>query len=227
MAGAIFCPERYTLPMPLLQTIIVFPEWVAAQDPGHWLTPSEVAAYDAWQSPKRRADWLAGRLAAKRLAGDLFGLGPQALTVGREGVAPCLTGAGVPPVMLSLSHSHGLGAATLSDGRREGSAGIDVQRIRPVHHGLCARVFTMGERSQIAARFGAEDDPAGMLLFWALKEAAIKARRAAWGRSLREIEARLTGEGRAVVEMTGEPPLSGAFERVEGWWLARAVLPAG
>jgi len=219
--------------MPMPQTIVVFPEWVAAQDPSHWLTPSEMAAYDAWQSPKRRAEWLAGRLAAKRLAGDLFGLEPQAFTVGREGVAPCLVGADVPPVLLSLSHSHGLGAATLSDGRQEGSAGIDAQRIRPVHRGLCARVFTAGERSQIAAHFGAEDDPAGMLLFWALKEAAIKARRAAWGRPLREIEARIVGgggeqeEGRAVVEMTGEPPLSGAFERVEGWWLARAVLPHG
>jgi len=213
--------------VPLPQTIIAFPEWVAAQDPAHWLTPSEMATHDAWQSSKRRAEWLAGRLAAKRLAGETFGLEPQAFTVGREGVAPCLVGAGVPALMLSLSHSHGLGAATLSDGKREGSAGIDAQRIRPVHRGLCARVFTAGERSQIAARFGAEDDPAGMLLFWALKEAAIKARRAAWGRPLREIEARLTRDGEAIVEMTGEPPMRAAFERVEGWWLARVVRPVG
>lgn len=211
--------------MPLFHTMVVFPEWVAAQDPAHWLTGQEMAAHGAWESPKRRAEWLAGRLAAKRLVGDTFGLGPLAFAIGREGVAPCVVGPGVPPVTLSLSHSHGLGAATLSDGRREGSAGIDAQRIRPVHHGLCARVFTAGERGQIAARFGAEDDPAGMLLFWALKEASIKARRAAWGRPLREVEARLIGEGRAVVEIAGEPPLSAAFERVGGWWLARAVLP--
>jgi len=211
--------------MPLLQTVIVFPEWVAAQDPAHWLTDQETAAYHAWMSPKRRSEWLAGRLAAKRLVGDTFGLEPLTFAIGRGGVAPCVVSSEVPPVMLSLSHSHGLGAATLSGGLREGSAGVDAQRIRPVHHGLCARVFTAGERGQIAARFGAEDDPAGMLLFWALKEASIKARRAAWGRPLREVEVRLIGEGRAVVEMAGEPALAAAFERVGGWWLARAVLP--
>ncbi len=213
--------------MPLFQTIIVLPEWVTAQEPAHWLTDQEMTAYHAWGSPKRRSEWLAGRLAAKRLVGNVFGLGPRTFAIGREGVAPCILSHEVPPLTLSLSHSHGLGAATLSDGLREGSAGVDVQRIRPVHPGLGARVFTAGERGQIAARFGAEDDLAGMLLFWALKEAAIKARRAAWGCPLREIEARLTGEGRAVVEMPGEPPLAADFERVEGWWLARAVLPTG
>ncbi len=213
--------------MPLPQTTIVRPEWAMSQDPAGWLTEPEQVIYQAWQSPKRRAEWLAGRLAAKRLVQDMFGLGPLTFAIGREGNAPCIQSHEAPPLTLSLSHSHGLGAATLSDSRQEGSAGIDVQRIRPVHHGLCARVFTPGERRQIAGRFGAEDDPAGMLLFWALKEAAIKARRVAWGRPLREIEARLTDEGRAAVHMTGEPPLTAAYEEVEGWWLARVVRPPG
>jgi phosphopantetheinyl transferase (holo-ACP synthase) len=120
-----------------------------------------------------------------------------------------------------------MGAATFSDSRQEGSAGIDVQRIQAVHADLCMRAFTPGERRQIAGRFGAEDDPAGMLLFWALKEAAIKARRVAWGRPLREIEARLTGEGRATVRMTGEPVMTAAYEQTDEWWLARVVRPPG
>jgi len=211
--------------MPLPQTTIVRPGWVVSQDPSRWLTPPERLVYDSWPSPKRRAEWLAGRLAAKSLIRDTFGPDPLTFALGRDGVAPCVLCADVPPLILSLSHSQGLGAATISDGREEGSAGIDVQHIRPVHHGLCARVFTLGERYQIGGQFGAEDDPAGMLLFWALKEAAIKARRVPWGRSLREIEARLTGEGRATIQMTGEPLLTAAFERVDGWWLARAVLP--
>lgn len=198
-----------------------------SQDPAHWLTEPEIAVYNAWRSPKRRAEWLAGRLAAKRLVRDTFGPAPLTFAIGREGDAPCILGARLPPLTLSLSHSHGLGAATLSDGRQEGSAGIDVQRIRSVHPGLCARVFTSGEREQIAGRFGAEDDPTGMLLFWALKEAAIKARRIAWGRSLREIEARLTDEGHAAVQMTGEPSLTAAYEEIGGWWLARVVRPPG
>lgn len=211
--------------MPLPQTIIVRPEWVASQDPAHWLTEPEQVVYHAWQSPKRRAEWLAGRLAAKRLVRDTFGPAPLTFAIGREGNAPRVLSSEVPLLTLSLSHSHGLGAATLSDSRQEGVAGVDVQRIRPVHHGLCARVLTLGERRQIAEHFAAEDDPAGMLLFWALKEAAIKARRVTWGRPLREIEARLTDGGRAVVHMTGEPPLTAAYERVDGWWLARVVRP--
>lgn len=196
-----------------------------AQDPAHWLTGPERAVYNAWPSPKRRAEWLAGRLAAKSLVRETFGAGPLTFAIGREGDAPCLLSADVPPLTLSLSHSHGMGAATVSDSRKEGSAGVDVQRIRPVHPGLCARVFTPGERDQIADRFGSEDDPIGMLLFWALKEAAIKARRVAWGRPLREIEARLTDEGHAAVQMTGEPTMTAAYEQVDGWWLARVVRP--
>lgn len=184
-----------------------------------------MAVCNAWQSSKRRAEWLAGRLAAKSLIRDTFGPAPLTFAIGREGNAPCVLGIAVPSLTLSLSHSHGLGAATLSDNRQEGSAGIDVQHIRPVHPGLCARVFTLGERKQIASRFGAEDDPAGMLLFWTLKEAAIKVRRIAWGRPLREIEAQLTGEGRAAVQMTGENPMTAAFEKVDGWWLARVARP--
>ena len=229
-AGAFFCRRRYTLTVPLSQTsqtMIVRPDWTASQDPENWLTEPEMALYHAWHSPKRRAEWLAGRLAAKRLVGETFELGPLTFAIGHEGVAPCILSSEIPLLTLSLSHSHGLGAATLSDSRQEGNAGIDAQHIRPVHHGLGARVFTMSERGQIAARFGAEDDPAGMLLFWALKEAAIKARRAVWGLPLREIEAQIISGDKAIVQMTGEPPLTAAFERLDGWWLARAVLPPG
>ena len=213
--------------MLLPRTTIVRPEWVTSQNSAHWLTEPETTVYNTWRSSKRRVEWLAGRLAAKSLIQDTFGAAPLTFAIGREGDAPCILGDKVPPVTLSLSHSHGLGAATLSDSRQEGSAGIDAQRIRPVHPGLCARVFTPGERRQVADRFGVEDDPAGMLLFWALKEAAIKARRIAWGRSLREIAVRLTDEGQAAIQMTGEPPLTAAYERIDEWWLARVVLPPG
>ena len=216
-----------TLQTTLPKTVLVRPDWVAAQDPTHWLTGPEMALYHAWNSSKRRVEWLAGRLAAKRIVGEMFGLGPLTFALGREGVAPCILSQEIPPLTLSLSHNHGLGAATISDARLEGDVGLDAQHVRPVRPGLGERVLTPGERSQIGARFGAEDDPAGVLLFWALKEGAIKARRTAWDRPLREIEARLTDEGHATVQMTGEPLLTAAFERVEGWWLARAVRPPG
>ena len=201
-------------------------DWVRAQMPADWLTREERRVYAAWNSDTRRAEWLAGRLAAKKLLQAELGLGPLAWSVGRDGVAPAINGGDFSGTLLSLSHSAGMGAATLSDRYAEGSAGVDVQRIRPVHPGLCARVFTEGEREQIASIFGRKDDPAGMLLLWSLKEAAIKARRRAWGRSLQSIDVRLTDTEHGKIFLPGESPLTAQFARAGEWWLARAVRPA-
>lgn len=212
--------------MLLLRTIVAEANWIGAQDIALWLTPSEQAVLGGWRSAARRSEWLAGRLAAKRLLLEELEIAPLSWSVGRDGVAPALDGLRLPDLRLSLSHSGGWGAATLSDSRTEGSAGIDIQRIRPVHSGLCARVFTRSEQAQIAAHFGAEDSADGMLLFWALKEAAIKARRLPWGGALKSIEVRLTSTGESEIILPGEPPLSGQYEHLGDWWLARAVQPA-
>ena len=211
--------------MPLKRTAIAEAEWAISQEPADWLTEAEREIHAAWTFPQRRADWLAGRLAAKRLLREEFGVAPQAWSVGRDGVAPAITGYDLPGTLLSLSHSGGWGAATVSEWGTEGSAGIDIQLIRPVHPGLCARVYTPGERHQIAARFGAENDPAGMLLLWALKEAAIKARRCPWERSLQSVTVRLSTPGYAEIEIDGEPVQAASYERLGNWWLARAVAP--
>lgn len=211
--------------MSLTQTMIVWPEWVAAQEPAQWLTPWELTTLASWSSDKRRREWLAGRLAAKRLMGEEFGLSPRAYAIGREGVAPCLTGQDCPPIILSLSHGDGLGAASWSAAQAEGTVGIDIQQVRPVHAGLCARVFTSEEQAQIRVRWGASDSQEGLLLFWAVKEAALKTRRAPWGRPLREIVVTQTGQGTASVQMPGEPQITAAFLFLNGAWLVRAIRP--
>ncbi len=211
--------------MPIKRTAVADAAWVAAQTPADWLTAGEVEIWEAWTSPQRRADWLAGRLAAKRLLREEFGVAPLSWSVGRDGVAPAIIGHNRPGTLLSLSHSGGWGAATVSDWGTEGSVGVDLQRIRQVHPGLCARVFTPGERSQIATHFGAENDPAGMLLLWALKEAAIKARRRPWGQSLQSVAVHLGTIGYAEIEIDGEPTQTASYERLGDWWLARAVRP--
>ena len=199
------------------------PEWAATQEPARWLTAAELVTLASWPSDKRRREWLAGRLAAKRLLREEFGLDPLACEIGREGVAPCVQGPNIPQIVLSLSHCHGLGAASWSDAQTEGTVGVDAQLIRPVHPGLCRRVFAADEQAQIAARFGTADDMAGMLLFWAVKEAGIKARRVPWGRALREIIVTLTGEASATVHITGEAPMTAEFARLVDWWLVRAI----
>ena len=209
--------------MPLPKTVVASPAWIAAQNAQNWLTPEELAVWSAWTLEKRKSEWLAGRLAAKKLLWDELDIAPLSWSVGRDGAAPSITGASLPGVHLSLSHSGGFGAATVSDAHTEGSAGIDIQRIRPVHPGLCARVFTPGERAQITREFGSEDSADGLLLFWSLKEAAIKARRLPWVHSLQSIEVRLYGNGVSKISLPGEPPMAAQYERLGEWWLARAV----
>jgi phosphopantetheinyl transferase len=211
--------------MLLPHTVIAQAEWVTSQNPALWLTADEFDVYGTWRSEKRKAEWLAGRLAAKKLLWEEWGIEPRDWQIGRDGVAPSVIGCDLPNITLSLSHSSGLGAATFSDPRTEGSAGIDIQHIRPVHPGLCARVFTQYEREQIAGYFGAEDDTAGMLLLWALKEAAIKARRLAWERPLQSIEVQLGDPGGAVIIMAGEAAMTAQYERLGDWWVARAIKP--
>ena len=212
--------------MPLSQTVIVQTDWVTTQNLSFWLTADELTVFAGWRSQKRKAEWLAGRLAAKRLLFEELGLEPRQWQIGRVGVAPAIISRhALPDLTLSLSHSDGMGAATFSQTNAEGSAGIDIQHIRPVHPGLCARVFTQAERDQILFQFGSENDIAGMLLLWALKEAAIKARRQAWGRDLQSIEVRLDSPGCAEISMENKPLLIAQYERFGEWWLARAVKP--
>ncbi len=212
----------------LTQTQIVTAEWVARQNPQEWLAPPEWEIWRALPSPRRRADWLAGRLAAKCLLRAARGLSPRACVIGSDGVAPLVREAGTQGLNLSLSHSHGLGAASWADTEREGWVGLDAQRIRPVHGKLAARALSETEQAQLAAWEQSEDDLAGVLLFWTLKEAAIKARRQRWTRALRELEVTLDAAqaGTATVTVMGETTIAATYERFGNWWLARAVRPA-
>jgi phosphopantetheinyl transferase len=215
--------------MGLVRAVTADADWIRMQALNAWLTPDELGTYTAWASEKRKSEWLAGRLAAKKLFWEELGLPPLGWSVGRDGVAPAIIGCDLPNLLpnlaLSLSHSEGVGAATFSDTCTEGSAGLDIQRVRPVHPGLCARVFTNEERQQIAGQFGSENSPDGMLLLWALKEAAIKARRCAWGRPLQSISVRLGAPGCAEVDLQEEPVFTAQYERLGDWWLARVVRP--
>jgi phosphopantetheinyl transferase len=201
--------------MDIPRTLVAAPEWIAAQDPSHWLTSEELAGCLAPASSRRRVDRLAGRLALKRLLRQTFGVAPLSYVIGSDGPAPVLCRwPGPAGLTVSLSHSAGRGAASWAWEDGEGAVGVDVQHIRPAHPGLAARVLTEGERTQAA----------DVLLFWALKEAAIKARRQPWGRALNEIVVTLGAErGAAGIVIPGEPPLAARYARRGDWWLARAV----
>ena len=200
----------------------VTPEWAAAQDPARWLTARERARCDAAASDRRRAERRVGRIAVKRLLLETFGAAPRDYEIGSDGLAPTLVGwPGPTGITISLSHSAGLGAASWAWAGAQGAVGVDAQHIRPAHPGLAARVLTGAEQAQAGPR------PDQVLLFWALKEAAIKARRRAWGRALREIVVTLDAPGEeggtALIEIAGEAEMAAWYGRQEEWWVARAV----
>src|SRR5438270_3209500 len=78
------------------------------------LTPVELEDAGRFAHPKRRAEWLFGRLAAKAALVRALGreAGEIVVRAGEDGAPVALTVQGESiPVGLSITHGHGLGAA--------------------------------------------------------------------------------------------------------------------
>ncbi|MCS7197999.1 MAG: 4'-phosphopantetheinyl transferase superfamily protein [Candidatus Bipolaricaulota bacterium] len=169
-----------------------------------WLTPREAYVLQKIRDPARRRDWLAGRLAAKKLiqdylleqAGVRLNLAQIEITHDKH-KAPGVTSPLTLPI--SIAHSAGHGFAALVT---HGSIGVDLQEIRPVRPDLAKRVLSEHERKQLT-HFFAERELEGLLVFWALKEAAIKSHRTRPAPLLREIAVALMGPGRAEILVQG------------------------
>ncbi len=209
------------------QTMLAAPDWIDAQSLGDWLTDTEQKRAQGFASPLRRRDWLAGRLALKRLLWEDWGVPPTRCTVGTDGVAPHLDIPLLAHLNWSLSHSGGWGAATWANTPTEGTAGLDIQQIRPVHARLAARILSDQEQTQHSAWAARLGHAEALLLVWALKEAAIKARRLPWGRALKSISVRLTEGQAAEITLPQEPCVFHAeYQRHGDLWVARAIRPA-
>lgn len=164
------------------------------------LTPYEAQVLQKIKAATHRENWLAGRLAAKKLVqhyllettGLELALSQIEITNDEHG-APVVTSPLALPI--SIAHSAGHGFAALAT---HGSIGVDFQQIRPVRPDLDKRVLSEHEREQLT-HFFAERELEGLLVFWALKEAAIKAQRSRPAPALREITVILTEPGHAEI----------------------------
>ncbi len=150
-----------------------------------WLASSERAMVARVRSAKRRKDWLAGRLAAKRAIAryleEVHRLSVPAAQIvigydeqGRPRSQLLSTNAFVEDLSLSLAHCDGWGLAAVADRPRTGHIGVDLQRIRPVRPALVERILTASERMQLSERFAGREIE-GFFIYWTLKEAALKA----------------------------------------------------
>jgi phosphopantetheinyl transferase (holo-ACP synthase) len=144
---------------------VVLLKEVRAGAPEAFLTPDELAAWSALKVPKRKTEWLGGRLAAKLAGAAAFftGVPLREIEVHRE-----LTGS---PFLVcrgerrhvSISHSAGVcGAAAGPD-----FLGLDIEETAHRHPGWYRDYFSPAEREG--------KDDAAMTGLWAAKEALFKA----------------------------------------------------
>ncbi|MEW6595316.1 MAG: 4'-phosphopantetheinyl transferase superfamily protein [Thermodesulfobacteriota bacterium] len=202
------------------------------------LSAGEEARYHAFQYPKRRQEWLGGRLAAKAAVCELlatFGSvpPPSALTIGADGAGkPRLELPGLPrPVHLSLSHSAGCAAAMACFQ----PCGIDLQAVGPTVGRVKQRFALPGEEAILAAAAGHHPETVRLTLLWAAKEAIRKMVPLPPLPGFRDIvliEAQPAGAGHLFLFSAGEichnahRPLRVAAALLDNYALAAGALPS-
>jgi phosphopantetheinyl transferase (holo-ACP synthase) len=181
------------------------------------LTRAERRECAALVTPAGRADYRAGRLAAKRAAARLAGDAPDSLgalrrfAARRRAGAPPTPSARTPggrwraaPVALSLAHRDGRGAAASAPpGTR---VGVDVERVGAVDEAHVRWFAGEDERAR---------GPRDAAALWALKEAAWKALALGPSLPLRALALEFTADGAlAAVTVDGRrAPARGALLR--------------
>lgn len=143
-----------------------------AHDIAGCLTLTEKRVYFAFRFDKRKREWLAGRLAAKRLARKK--IAESGLIYSDNEIAIEKNEAGAPyirarpcPWPISISHSGEWAVAAMMDGPRPSAIGVDIEKIED------------RDPSWLDIAFDAEEkapglDSAEQTLYWTRKEAVSK-----------------------------------------------------
>jgi len=153
--------------------------------PGAFLTPAELTIFSGFTFPKRRREWLGGRLAAKAAAmawdgqpvttTGLAGWRVSSAPDGRPGLARVKALPGAARLELSISHSHGQAAALVMAAR---PCGLDLQKITDTVIRVRERFCSEAE-SDLLRHPGTglgDRDELRLTLLWAAKEALRKGR---------------------------------------------------
>jgi 4'-phosphopantetheinyl transferase len=216
------------------------------------LGPAERARLAGLRFPRRRRDWLLGRLAAKRLLARVFasrGPLPPALLEVRPDArgAPWATLAeparafpGVTPgerlpVALAISHSRGRAlCAALSNAGARRRVGCDIEKLEPRSPGLVHDFF---DEVEIAAWEASADRDLFATTVWSAKESVLKALGLGLGVDTRHVRVRLGNRhgtsGRfspfeaAWVEPLAAPVRVAGFWREAEGWVETLAVPAG
>ena len=142
-----------------------------------YLVPGEFAQWQGFRLPKRRLEWLGGRIAAKDAAMRWQGLVAADCDWQQWQLAVLPSGrpefaAGVTPLPeMSISHSDGQAVAVAMGNR----CGIDIQYHRDAVVRVISRFAQPGEVDLLAANFGELPEVARLTMLWSVKEAIRKA----------------------------------------------------
>lgn len=140
------------------------------------LSPAENDLFHQFRSPKRRLEWLGGRLAAKHCLHRLLAPATSLLSFQQYSILPDSHGrpslesapSGRPAASVSISHSRGYAAALAC---QVGSCGIDIQHLTPQLATVAERFARVEELDLIDSRLA----PLTRLgLIWTAKEAVKK-----------------------------------------------------
>lgn len=138
------------------------------------LVGEEHRIYARYRSPRRRAEFLAGRIAARRaVARALCDERGAELEIGKDPTgAPSVVGH--PALHVSISHSHALAAAIAAPF----AVGVDLERTEPRPAAFARLFFTDAEHERLATVPEPEREEL-LHVLWTRKEAASKVGR--WG----------------------------------------------
>jgi 4'-phosphopantetheinyl transferase len=187
---------------------------VGLQHPPDLLSPAEQQRLERMRFPKRRAEWLSGREAGKRL---LVLAVPQYAHLSLTNIEIENEPEGAPyfqiddqrsPLCLSLSHSGELALAAIASVGI--SVGIDIERVEPRTQAFFEDYFTLAEMQCISS-LPADLRDLGITLLWSAKEAVLKA----WGKGLRLDTRTLDIDLMNSLAVSAELPLGWQVLRVE------------
>jgi phosphopantetheinyl transferase (holo-ACP synthase) len=179
------------------------------------LTPRERAVFEGFPVERRRRDWLAGRVAAKRALRGACRRRHETVPSYRAieilndvNGAPCFAVERRPELAdrldISIAHTEGAAVAAVTDVLASGTAGVDIEVTRPLSLELVRRVLQPTELERLDGTPTACPTP---LELWTAKEAATKAARHLCA-ALRDVELSWNGTRtlRARVVVSDMPP---------------------
>jgi len=170
--------KRYRLARaPACEATALAERYEAGEDLSHTLSPEELARLAEMKFPKRRRDWLAGRLAAKRLMVELLReqgreFGPNEIAVlNRKDGSPYVVfanAAGEDAWPISLSHAPGGAvAASIVPAVGPSRIGVDAESVMERPESFVSIFAHPSERLGL-------DTPQAQTRLWTLKEAVLK-----------------------------------------------------